>query len=65
MISHVERKRGYSSILRRLTAMLTLTQPMRIMGMDGEADVIRRRGASRDGSSVRHVDEDVECGLDL
>ena len=61
MVSLVEHKRSNPSSLRRTTATLTLTQPVGITRADGEPDVLSRRGASRDGGSVRHVDEG--CGM--
>ena len=57
MIGLVEHKGSYPSSLGRPTATLTLAHPMRITGADGEPDVLSRVGTSRDGSSVRHVDE--------
>ena len=60
MVGLVEHKRSNPSSLGRPTASLTLTHPMRITGAVGEPDVLGGVGASRDGSSVRHGDE--ECG---
>ena len=60
MIGLIEHKGSHPSSLGGPTATLTLTQPMRITGADGEPDVLGGTRASRDGSSVRHVDG--RCG---